>query len=161
MPDGQLETQGIRMGMTGQVIRPDWGQIEQGYRLARMQAHIAARQQPLCRGDRPPLLRIAMLRLPQTKPLGIGLQFDRRRGDAQGRIVEKTDFTVRMTHGAQPHQHLRHLPTPLRQLRRPRLAQRLRVTPGDIAQVEQVFQCQGVIHGAALEMTAIGQHLFR
>ena len=77
-------------------------------------------------------------------------------GDPKRRVIEETDFSIRMGHLGKPRQHLRgqHLPCPsLRiELRREKLT--------ELYQIQQIFEDDSMVHRAKFEMPAIIEDLF-
>src|SRR6476619_1508015 len=97
-----------------------------------------------------------MARLCYAERCSIGRKLGVCSGDPKRRVIEETDFSIRMGHLGKPRQHLRgqHLPRPpLRlELRREKLT--------ELYQIQQIFEDDSMVHRAKFEMPAIMEDLF-
>ena len=137
------------MGMARQIVGPDRRHVEKRNRRAAHEPRITAYLQPSC-------LRRCLWNL-DTEPRRIAIELVIVRRDTEGRVVKKRDRAIRMAHRAKPCRHLT-CPLPPEGDRQPPV--RRRVAAGDVDEVQHVFQDKCMIHGAALEMAAIGEYLF-
>src|SRR5258707_264807 len=96
-----------------------------------------------------------MARFYYSKRCGIGRKLGVCSGEPKRRVIEESDFSIRMGHLGKPRQHLRgqHLPRPpLRlKLRREKLT--------ELDQIQQIFEDDSMVHWAEFEMPAIIENL--
>ena len=148
---GQLEAQSVAMGVAGLVVRPD--------RTAVRHEHVAGtgREAVIPAFRKGPHRFVPGRRTGPAQPPEIPGQFGVARLDAQGRVVEERDAAVRVGQALGKIQHGRNQPLQP-QLQRPHLGQAAGVA--EVQEIQAVLQDHAVVHGAALEMTAVGQDLF-
>lgn len=148
---GQLEAQGVAMRVAGLVVRPDRTAVrKKDITGARREAKISAIGK---RQDR----RIRLPRLFATQGREVRRQFGMPRFDAKRGVVKEGDAAIRMSQPPGKLQHGRDHPFQF-PLKRTHLIQS--AGPAQIEEVQAVLQDHAVVHGAALEMTAVGQDLF-
>src|SRR5690348_12554096 len=97
------------------------------------------------------LLRIPM-RPRDTQSFRVLLELSQGGRDTEGSVIEKTDLAVGVRHGGQPVLHPK-------QYLWPTIGNRPAIGVQDIEEIHQILDGGCMVHGAQLELTAIGQNL--
>ena len=147
----QLERQRVGVRVAGNVVRPDRRDVGQHDEVAGGQAQVAAGLEPGEAVDaRGRLGRLDAEALRQ-RPQHCGA-----RRDAERRVVEERDVAVGMGHDLEPAEHGGDRRPPALDRR---LGEQAGKAPRQRHEVEQVLDHDRVVHRAALEVPAVGEHL--